>query len=819
MTLFSPQIMRAIRLTRMGMCWERAARAFWPAFALLAAGLAVLALGAVRGPYAIWVAAAWLLALGVATGIGLWRFRYPRRAEAISRVDARLRGRPLAALSDHAALGGEGALWQAHLAQMQGFAQDARPVAPDAGLARRDPFALRLAAMLALGMALLFGGGAQMGQGIEAIASGWRPTPAGPDLPEGASWEGWATPPAYTRRPTIYMNALPEGEALTLPKGSEFSFRIYGDATLSQTVAATQGAADPAAPGFIAEQSGVIEVAGRRFDVIVAPDAAPVVMPGAMPERRADGRLVQDFDASDDHGVMSGSAEITLDLASTDRRYGLLPDPEPRAPVTLDLPMPARGARQELSGRLVADLARHPWANLPVTVRLQVRDGLDQTGDSAPMQTILPGRRFFNPLASALIEVRRDLLWSRENAGRSAEILRAITWRPDGFVKEPLYLRLRGGVGTLEAGTLSGEARDELAQALWEAAIELEDGGLADALDRMQRAQEKLSEAIRNGANPDEIQRLMDELKEATDAYTRMLAEQGEQDPADRFTQNQPAQTITGDQIQQMMDEIQRLMNEGRMAEAQQLLEQFNRMMQNLRVTQGQGNGSGQGRGNGAMNGLADSLREQQRLSDEAFRRLQDSYRDWQRGQEGQGSQGDNDLADQQRDLRRELERQRGLLPGRGTEQGEAARRQLDQAGRAMEGAEQALREGDQGGALERQADAIEGMREGMRALGDMMAQGQQGGESGDQGTPQGDAGQSRRGLAQANPQNGQQTDPLGRALSGQGGRVTTGDPLSEGPDLAARARDLLDEIRRRSGERSRPEEERDYLRRLLDRF
>ena len=37
--------------------------------------------------------------------------------------------------------------------------------------------------------------------------------------------------------------------------------------------------------------------------------------------------------------------------------------------------------------------------------------------------------------------------------------------------------------------------------------------------------------------------------------------------------------------------------------------------------------------------------------------------------------------------------------------------------------------------------------------------------------------------------------------------------------DSAARARELLDEIRRRAGEQARPQLELDYLRRLLDRF
>ena len=61
--------------------------------------------------------------------------------------------------------------------------------------------------------------------------------------------------------------------------------------------------------------------------------------------------------------------------------------------------------------------------------------------------------------------------------------------------------------------------------------------------------------------------------------------------------------------------------------------------------------------------------------------------------------------------------------------------------------------------------------------------------------------------------------DPLGRQRSGNGNVIAGGDPLAEGVDPAQRARDLLDEIRRRSGQAERPQDERDYLGRLLDRF
>ncbi|WP_330448995.1 DUF4175 family protein [Paracoccus marcusii] len=193
----------------------------------------------------------------------------------------------------------------------------------------------------------------------------------------------------------------------------------------------------------------------------------------------------------------------------------------------------------------------------------------------------------------------------------------------------------------------------------------MEDGGLSDALERMRAAQERLSEAIRNGASPDEVQRLMDELREATDAYTDMLAQESQpQDQADSPDRGgQQGQTITADQIQEMMDEIQRLMNEGRMAEAEALLDQFNRMMENLQVQQSQGQGEGEGRqGSQPMNRLADTLREQQELSDEAFRDMQRQFGQGQ--QPGDEGQDGGSMADRQRALREELGQQQGLMPG-----------------------------------------------------------------------------------------------------------------------------------------------------------
>ena len=63
-----------------------------------------------------------------------------------------------------------------------------------------------------------------------------------------------------------------------------------------------------------------------------------------------------------------------------------------------------------------------------------------------------------------------------------------------------------------------------------------------------------------------------------------------------------------------------------------------------------------------------------------------------------------------------------------------------------------------------------------------------------------------------------QRRDPLGRQM-GNTGQFGTDENLLQGEDVYRRAEELLGEIRRRSAEQNRPEVERDYLRRLLDRF
>ena len=147
----------------------------------------------------------------------------------------------------------------------------------------------------------------------------------------------------------------------------------------------------------------------------------------------------------------------------------------------------------------------------------------------------LPGKRFFDPLAAALIEMRRDLLWSRANApahGADPEGGDPSSPKTSSATSAPICgCAWHCGNWRPKPQTLTPETRDEMAEALWEIALLVEEGDLASAQERLHRAQDRLDEAIRNGADPAEIDELMQEMREALNDYMRQLAEEAQRNP------------------------------------------------------------------------------------------------------------------------------------------------------------------------------------------------------------------------------------------------------------------------------------------------
>jgi len=353
------------RLTLLGLWAERITHAFWPLWTVLLLAFVALQLWDTGGgePMILPVVAG--VGALIALIHGVRRFKAPRYSDALDRIDQTMPGRPVTAAMDTQALGGTDpdsqAIWRAHKARMEARLAEADAVSPDLRVSNRDPYALRYVALLLFVMTVSFGTFLRGGS-LDDLTPGL----GGQAVAAGPAWEIWIEPPAYTGKPSLYLNDVKVSE-LTVPTGSDLTVRLYGQVgslALSETVSDAP-AADPDAPPQTAfsrtiAKSGTIAINGEdgtEWQITALDDTRPTVEGDGEVTRTLEGQMELPFKASDDYGVEFGTATITLDLAAVDRRHGLTIDPEPREAIVIDLPMPISGNRAEFSEVVIEDLS------------------------------------------------------------------------------------------------------------------------------------------------------------------------------------------------------------------------------------------------------------------------------------------------------------------------------------------------------------------------------------------------------------------------------------------------------------------------------
>lgn len=831
-----------LRLAQAALLWERLWPALWPA-AFVAGLFLVVALLDVLPYLPGWFHLLILLGFAASFVLALWRnlsrFRFPDLGAAARRLerDGGVLHRPLSALVDRPAGRGDPAaesLWQAHRRRLIVELRRLKLLPPRAGLARRDPLALRAGLLLLLVVAVAAAGHDWRGRLADAAMpqmGGWgRGTPPVLDL--------WITPPAYTgAAPVVLSVGMPAGEAapdapasagseaepraLTVPEGSRVIGQLQGgrgDAVL--LIGDIAVPFDETEPDSRRVEGAILtgdrlavqqnERTVAEWAMSVTPDEAPevaLIAPPAATERAA---LRLEFEATDDYGVTAVTAVI--------RRQDGMAAPDGKQQIELPLthgsvPQPAA------KGTSYHDLAPHPWAGLPVELHLVAQDGLDQTGRSETVSTVLPEREFRHPVARAIISERKKLILDpndRRSVGRNLAAIGAVPEAFDNDVVVSLALRSAQRRLLLDRGPA---ATTEVVDLLWDTALRVEDGGLAIAERELRAAQEKLQEALAGDATDAEIERLMDELQRALDKFLAALAEQmrqqaetGELRPLDPN-----ATMLSRDDLQELIDRAREMAKTGAREAARDLLAQLQEMLENLQAALPMmGDPSGQqAEALSMMRDLDELARRQQELLDRSFQQSQQG-RSQQgqpqpgqggqqqgpgqqgQGQQGQGQQGAQGDAGAQEALRRGL----GDIMRRFGEMTGDIPLPLGRAERAMKEAVEALGQGMPGEAIGPQTEALEALQQAGQAMAESLMQ---------QLGPQ-------PGMGPGQQQLGRNRDPLGRNESGNG-VIDTGDVgIPEEADLQ-RSREILDELRRRAGQRQRPEVEQDYIERLLRRF
>lgn len=788
-TAFDRRLGRRLGLARAALAWERAWPLILPPLALAGAFLALALFDVLP------LLPGWLHALMLSLGAGglaflvarvPLRLRLPGHDEAARRLerDSALPHRPLAALADRLAGRGDDplalALWQAHRRRMAALLGILRVALPHPNMAARDPWGWRAAVLLLLAIAITGGWPDARHRVMRALTPDVQAPGFTPD-----ALEVWITPPAYTGLAPVLLRPGPANdEPVVVPAGSTLLGVLaggWGSATLLIDEAEIRF--DKQSDGgqrvetkLVAGRELAVRQAGRRvaaWPIQVAADALPSIAFALPPEAGERGRLRLAAAASDDYGL----AKVWVEL----RRLGL-PDTDP--PLVVELPLPGGRPR---SAELASwhDLTAHPWSGLPVGLRPVAQDGAGQIGAGDTVAITLPERDFRHPVARALIEQRRLLTESRSAAPNAVALLDRIASQPAVFNDDMVaFLAMRAARHALTDGDFDLPDAQDL---LWNTALRIEEGDLSSAERNLEEARRALEKAIEEGASAEQVAQLLDEFQAAMDRYldalTQRMAEQGQQPPLPMTSDR----VVSDEELAGMLDGMRDMAKTGARDALREMLKNLSQMLDGLQTMPQQQAGGPAAEG---MQQLRDLARRQQDMLDRSHRRAQGEMGK-ETGKPGGPRQEAQAQAQAQENLRRALGEAAGKL-GEGLGDVPAA---LGEADRAMGEAAGQLAQGQWGAAAEAQAEALKQLGEAAREAMAQMGAG---------GSP---------GMVGAMPR-----DPLGRPLNGSG---LADDGTTRIPDRGdlQKAREILDELRRRAGEGQRPQPERDYLKRLLKQF
>ena len=825
-----PRVEHRIFAARLLLFWETLWPALWPSIGLAGAFVILALFGVFTGlPMGLHWTLLGLLALAMVWTIwrGLTGFRWPGREAALRHLE-RVSGfahRPLAAAEDAPAPGtGDEALWRAHQRWATARLGKLRLGLASPGLAASDPYGLRAIIVLLLVVAVLGTGGGQM----KRIAAALLP---GVGAAKSFTVEAWITPPAYTGRPPIYLSRNAPGETgaatrehpLIVPVGSVFSLRVHGPRNPPALQQADGERTKPELLQDLGDRNYVADtkIAGsneyalteggrmmRSWIVNVIPDEKPTIALTKPLRQTATGTLRFAYKVHDDYGVANAEARIALVApppppapAEAAKNATARRKPLPHVtPPTITLPLPSLRPK-DAEGETYVDLTPHPWAGLPVTVTLVARDDAGQEGTSEPVSMTLPARNFTKPLAAAIIEQRRALALDPASMARVGRFLDDFTHDAGRYIgDDTVYLALRSAYWRLKSATRDADLNG-IFDLLWATALHIEDGELSLAENDVRRARDALAKALAGGADNAEIERLMADLKQAFKRYMDMLAARGGNQPnsLDGITPDN-AQTIGRDDLEKMLNSIDELARTGARDQAKAMLERLQAIMENMQVPKPGGMTPGEQAMAKSVDRMGKLIDRQRQLMDETFRQGGSGTGAEASGEAGaagkHGRKGLVELKRMQEALRKELD---GILSDLG-KTGVKLPSSLGQAGQSMDKAGEELGDGRTDRATGAQGQAIAGLREGAQGLANQLMQSMAGRQ-----------GATGRG-------NGGSTDPLGRALPGSasdgGGDVAVPNKIN-----IQRAREIIEELRRRAGELGRPKIELDYLDRLLKQF
>jgi uncharacterized protein (TIGR02302 family) len=769
------------------------------------------------------------------------RLGWPDAADIDRRIEqeSSLRHRPLSALNDSLANPQKSQtrrLWEEGKIRLAALLKSVRSGKPKAFMATRDPYALRLGVLLFFGVGLYVAGPAWN----ERIAAGLIPIRFESSAASLDKLVLWITPPEYTGLAPLVVKGKGDGSTIEIPQGSLLKITVRGGtgvpylqgAETDQKFTPTDNGnyileTKTFEPDFVSVKQGFFTRV--KWPIQILPDTPPKIALKGGVEITSDGPMRFPLEVEDDYGVKNLTIEVKLNMSMAGTPLG---DPVTESRIIMSPP------KEPLKIQPVYDLTPHPWAGQPVSIIFTAEDGLGQKIALEPITINLPERPFHHPVAKKIIALRKQLIVKPTSDFQTlAEELEQILLRPGQYLDDKVvFLALRAASSRLFwADPPSREDAQAVSLLLWDTALRIEGGELSIAARNLRDTQRELERALENpDVSQEEIQRLMSELRSAMAEYFMEMQREMQKRMAEgqEFPMIPPemmAQTIDPEALANFMEQLEARMMAGDKKGAQEMMAQLQRLMDMMDPSMAAPLPQD-------MQMMSDGIHELQELikrQKELLEQTESQLRSLQSLQGLERNFGDS-LAETENlpeawnmdDMppapempmdtpsivintaphRTEQEAMRIVLGTLMQEAGEKLDEIPENMGKAeqeMRGSSSALGDNDPAGSIPHQQEAIKQLEQAQKNLSEQLT-----------ARLQQMTGMSLMG-------GGMKFDPLGRPYGGDGNnRGFFGSPVKI-PDEAERkkAQEILKELRRRSGELSRPEEELDYYRRLLRQF
>lgn len=771
------------------------------------------------------------------------RLRRPNRQEIDRRIEqaSRLKHRPLTAMTDSLSnplKPQTRRLWEIARARTFDSLKKLRAGSPRAFMATRDPYALRLGVLLFFMLGMYSAGSSWS----ERILAGLTPFSFGEKISAPETLTLWITPPEYTGIAPIIVKGNSDGKKLDIPEGSLIKISIHKGIFTPRLIAAKNmntpfKKADAGnyiletqiPPGeTITVMQGLFTRASWPYHLI--PDTPPQILLKGKPDFSPEATMRFPLEVKDDYGVKNLVMHMTLNQSMNPEALG-----EPFTDQRIIMSPPG----ESLPIQPVYDLAFHPWAGQPVAITFTAEDGKGQVVTTDPIRLTLPERHFMHPSAQALIAERKNLILApTKNYESIVETLEDVLIRPGLYLDDKIvFLAIRSAASRLywaDPPTRSEGA--SVVSLLWDTAVRIEGGEISLAARNLRDAQNNLAKTLDNpAATPEDIQKSMENLRAAMGEYfmelqremqkrmtngqkfpnlpTDMLTKNLDPDALNEFLERMQAHMMEGDKnaAREMLGQLQRLMD---MMDPSSLTTEMPADMQMM---------------NEGIDALQDLIRRQRELLDQTqgilrshdiFKNTEKNFGDNLNGNENFPKDWNmdnmpppptipkesNNIAlntDTQKKSQDSIRNDLLILITKAKEVLGDIPENMGLAEQEMSGSSESLAKNDPEQSIPRQEQALAYLEQAQKDLGQkLMARMEQ---------------MTMFSLMGG----GMKFDPLGRPVGGKNpGNNIFGEPVKI-PDEGERkkAQELLRLIRNRSDELERPEEERDYFKRLLKQF